>query len=239
VLGLVVVAAAPFVLPIPTGMFLRARLMQAFKVPSGAMIPSVQVGDHLFVDMRIDGRSVRRGDVIVFAFPEHPDQDFIKRVIVAPGDKLEVRNGHPIINGWEIPSCRVGTWKYTEEMDSSSHEGELFVEFLERSAYLVFFDKGFTTDYQGPYIAKPNEWWVLGDNRNNSHDSRMWWGGEGGGVPNENIRGRASVVWLGAPGRFGLDIGGVPMAPSSDLAAPLAKCLADRPTIEKATPPKP
>jgi signal peptidase I len=195
--------------------------------------------DHLFVDMRVGPSSVHRGDIIVFKFPEHPEQDFIKRVIAAPGDKLEVRDGHPTINGWEVPSCRVGTWRYTEEIDNAVHEGDLYVEFLERSAYLVFFDKGaLGTELQGPFFAKPDEWWVLGDNRNNSHDSRMWFGGTGGGVPGANIRGRAGVVWIGgAPGRFGLDVAGTPVAPSPELEAPLAKCLADRPSVEKATPP--
>ncbi len=240
VLPLVAFAAAPFVLPIPCMMFMRARLMQAFKVPSGAMVPSILPGDHLFVDMRADGGSVRRGDIIVFEFPERPEQDFIKRAIAAPGDKLEVKNGHPFLNGWEVPSCKVGPWKYKEESDNAEHEGDLYVEFLERSAYLVFFDKqALSSEEQGPFVAKPNEWWVLGDNRNNSHDSRMWFGGEGGGVPNANIRGRAGVVWLGAPGRPGLDVGGLPVAPSSELAEPLAKCLAARPSIENATPPKP
>ena len=108
-------------------MALRAFVVEAFKIPSGSMIPTLQVGDHIFVNKFTYGPAIpwthkrvwngmppSRGDVMVFAFPEHPEQDFIKRVIAVPGDRLEARGGHPIINGWEVPSCRVGPYNYLE-----------------------------------------------------------------------------------------------------------------------------
>ena len=130
---------------------LRAFVIEAFKIPSGSMIPTLMVGDHIFVNKFSYGPAIpythsrvwtrmppRRGDVMVFAFPEHPEQDFIKRVIVIPGDKLEARNGHPIINGWEVPSCRVGTWSYSEyDSPITAHEGDLYVEYLGRESYLT------------------------------------------------------------------------------------------------------
>lgn len=75
----------------------------------------------------------------------------------------------------------------------AKHEGDLFVEFLDDEAFLTLYDRysGGMNDYQGPYFVKPGEAYVMGDNRHNSHDSRMWFGGQGGGVPFENIRGRA------------------------------------------------
>ena len=98
-----------------------------------------------------------------------------------------------------MPSCRVGAWSYTDyDSPITHHEGDLYVEYLGDESYLTFYDhaSGMFPEYQGPYFAKAGEVWVMGDNRNNSHDSRMWFGGQGGGVPFENIRGRALFVWL-------------------------------------------
>jgi signal peptidase I len=189
-----------------------------------------------------------RGDVMVFAFPEHPEQDFIKRVIAIPGDKLEARNGHPWINGWEVPHCYVGVYSYSE-LDSVTpqHEGDLYVEYLEDESFLTLYDhsSGSYLEHQGPFIAKPGEVWVMGDNRNNSHDSRMWFGGQGGGVPFENIRGRALFVWLSVSdsgidwSRLGAPVMGRPRLPPAmkHLEPALDKCLRERPPIEKTTPP--
>ena len=187
-----------------------------------------------------------RGDVIVFAYPEHPDQDFIKRVIAIPGDKLEARGGHPIINGWTVPSCNAGTYSYQEAQDGSKHEGEVFVEFLEDEAYLTLYDRqALQNEYQGPFYVKPNEVWVMGDNRNNSHDSRMWFGGSGGGVPYENIKGRALFVWLSvgeqgmAWSRLGAPVMGKPRLPPDmkGLEPGLDKCFRERPSLDKTSPP--
>ena len=139
---------------IAVAMALRAFVVEAFKIPSGSMIPTLQVGDHIFVNKFSYGPAIPwthtrlwtrmppdRGDVMVFAYPEHPEQDFIKRVIALPGDKLEARSGHPIINGWEVPSCLVGVYSYDEvDVAAQHHEGDLFVEFLEDEAYLTLYD---------------------------------------------------------------------------------------------------
>ncbi|MDP9150702.1 MAG: signal peptidase I [Myxococcota bacterium] len=238
---------------------LRAFVVEAFKIPSGSMIPTLMVGDHIFVNKFSYGPAIpytstrlwtrmppHRGDVMVFAFPEHPEQDFIKRVIAGPGDKLEARNGHPIINGWEVPSCRVGAWSYNDyDSPVSRHEGELFVEYLGEESYLTFYDhaSGVFPEYQGPFFAKKGEVWVMGDNRNNSHDSRMWFGGQGGGVPFENIRGRALFVWLSVSdsgvdwSREGAPVMGQPRLPPSakGLEPRLERCLKSRPAVT--TPP--
>jgi signal peptidase I len=234
---------------------LRAFVIEAFKIPSGSMIPTLMVGDHIFVNKFSYGPAIpythsrlwthmppQRGDVMVFAFPEHPDQDFIKRVIAIPGDKLEARNGHPIINGWEVPSCRVGAWNYSDyESAISRHDGELYVEYLGDESFLTFYDRasGPFPEIQGPYYVKNGEVWVMGDNRNNSHDSRMWFGGQGGGVPFENIRGRALFVWLSIPdtgvdlSREGAPVMGRPRLPPSAAALKpeFDRCLAQRPAV--------
>lgn len=258
--------AESIIVAILVAMGLRAFVVEAFKIPSGSMIPTLQVGDHIFVNKFTYGPAIpwtrmrlwsrmppERGDVIVFAYPEHPEQDFIKRVIAIPGDKLEARGGHPIINGWQVPSCYVGKYAYTESQDGAKHEGEVYVEFLEDEAYLTLYDhQSLASEYQGPYYVKPNEVWVMGDNRNNSHDSRMWWGGVGGGVPFENIKGRALFVWLSysdsmdwsrmfapvmgrPPGH-----GPIPDLPPAmkQLVPPIDKCLKDRPPLAQTRPPK-
>jgi len=236
---------------------LRAFVIEAFKIPSGSMIPTLMVGDHIFVNKFSYGPAVpytharvwtsmppRRGDVIVFAFPEHPEQDFIKRVIAIEGDKLEARNGHPIINGWEVPSCLVGPWAYSDyDSPITRHEGELYVEYLGNESFLTFYDhaSGVFPEVQGPYFAKKGEVWVMGDNRNNSHDSRMWFGGQGGGVPFENIRGRALFVWLSVSdngidwSREGAPVMGRPRLPPSanGLEPQFEQCLRNRPAIAR------
>jgi signal peptidase I len=184
---------------------------------------------------------------MVFAFPEHPEQDFIKRVIAIPGDRLEAKNGHPIINGWEVPSCRVGAWAYQDVDSIARHEGDLFVEYLGDESYLTFYDRasGAFPEFQGPYFAKPGEAWVMGDNRNNSHDSRMWFGGQGGGVPFENIRGRALFVWLSVSdngldlSREGAPVMGQPRLPAGAkaLEPQLTQCLKQRPAVTNPPPP--
>ncbi len=234
---------------------LRAFVVEAFKIPSGSMIPTLMVGDHIFVNKFSYGPAIpltrarvwtsmppKHGDVIVFAYPEQPEQDFIKRVIAVEGDKLEARGGHPILNGWEVPSCRVGSWTYNDyESPSSRHEGDLYIEYLGDESYLTFYDhaSGMLSDYQGPFYAKKGEVWVMGDNRNNSHDSRMWFGGKGGGVPFENIRGRALFVWLSVSdngvdwSREGAPVMGLARLPPSakDLEPDFQRCLKARPKV--------
>lgn len=257
--------AESILVAIGVAMALRAFVVEAFKIPSGSMIPTLQVGDHIFVNKFTYGPAIpwshsrlwsrmppERGDVMVFAYPEHPDQDFIKRVIAQPGDKLEAKGGHPIINGWEVPSCSAGNYSYVEQQDGVKHEGEVFVEFLEDEAYLTLYDKSsLQTEYQGPFYVKPNEVYVMGDNRNNSHDSRMWFGGTGGGVPYENIKGRALFVWLSVSesidwSRMFAPVMGRPpshgpfpgMNPAlKALEGPVEKCLKERPPLEKTHPP--
>lgn len=257
--------AESIIVAIAVAMALRAFVVEAFKIPSGSMIPTLQIGDHIFVNKFTYGPAIpwtharlwshmppERGDVIVFAYPEHPDQDFIKRVIAVPGDKLEARQGHPWLNGWEVPSCNAGVYSYVEPQDGVRHDGDLFVEFLEDEAFLTLYDKGsLSADYQGPFYVKPGEVFVMGDNRNNSHDSRMWWGGQGGGVPFANIKGRALFVWLSVAEQFDRSrifapVMGRPPArgpfgplPESmrSLEAGIEKCLRDRPPLDKTRPP--
>jgi signal peptidase I len=232
-----------FVVPVLVTIVLRVFVLEAFKVPSGAMMPTVLVGDHVFADKAVfRRREPRRGEVMVFAFPEHPEQDFLKRVVAVGGDRIVVKNGHPVINGWEVPSCAAGKWSYTESADDGGarHVGDLFVEFLDGAAYLTLYDRDqLGAELQGPWLVEPGHYFVMGDNRNNSHDSRTWFGGAGGTVPRTLVRGEPRWVWLATdPTRSGIDVGGAePALPSGVERAAVEACLAARPPRDKTVPP--
>lgn len=230
--GLIVVQVTAFAL--------RGSVMEAFKVPSGAMIPSILVGDHFFVDKVVyRKRDPRRGEVMVFKYPEHPDQSFVKRVVGVGCDLIEVRDGVLHVNKWPVPRCRVGKWTYAEPIDATKHVGDLYVEYLEDAAYYVFLDETSHADVeQGPYEVKSGETFVMGDNRNNAYDSRMWFGGAGGGVPRANVQGRARMLWLSPMhGRLGGDLAELGPPPSGELTQGISACLAARPPRAKTSPP--
>jgi signal peptidase I len=237
-------------------LLLRAVVVEAFKIPSGSMLPTLQIGDHIFVNKFIYGPKLplmdsrvfenmppHRGDVIVFSHPVpalSPD-DLIKRVIALPGDVLEVDSGHAIINGWRVPSCPVGSYVISEDAFGAS-EGDLFVEYLEGTAYLAFYDRDHMPQRQGPYEVQPGEVWVMGDNRHHSADSRAWpntTGGLGRGVPVGNIKGRAMFVW--APlSRMFVDLMGRPVLPKGsppELLGAIDRCLSTRPSNDQTFPP--
>ena len=238
-------------------LLLRAFVIEAFKIPSGSMLPTLQIQDHIFVNKFAYGPQIpftkkrlwknlppHRADVMVFEFPDpnpdNPRQDFIKRVIALPGDTLEVVAGHPIINGWPVPSCRVGDYEYSEGNGLMKH-GDLFVEFLGENSYLTLYENDRFEGHQGPYHVKAGEVWVLGDNRNNSSDSRAWDNGRGAGAPFENIKGRAMFVWLSFAEdgsvtwqRLFTGVMGQPELPPGSppaLTAGIHKCLSQRPKV--------
>lgn len=277
--------AESIAIAIAVAFLLRAFVVEAFKIPSRSMVPTLAVGDHIFVNKFAYGPIIpftntrlfsrlppERGSVIVFQFPEHPEQDFIKRVIGTPGDRIEAVDGRPIINGWLVPRCKVGPFSYDEgEGPYAHHEGELYVEYLGDEAYLTFFDhtlmareqrtcesdadcaggrgcvEGVCGEYQGPWVVPPNQTFMMGDNRMNSHDSRGWFGGRGGGVPFDYIRGSALWVWMSfrtngtvAWDRIGINVMGTPRLPApyqQQLADRIAHCLNNRPA--QTHPPEP
>jgi len=206
---------------------LRMFCVEAFKIPSESMVPTLMVGDHIFVSKYLYGISVpfvnkrvvrfaapSRGDVVVFVKPSRAEQagvaleyfgdefpepmagtDFIKRIVGLPDDIVELKNDVVFINGKEVPRCRVGTAKYRakDEMRQKwvDEVGELWIETLGDRRYTVLE----TRDDQpfenfGPVKVGFDQVFVLGDNRDNSNDSRSW-----GMVPFDNIKGRASVIW--------------------------------------------
>jgi len=173
-------------------MAVKHWLTEAFQMPSGSMIPTLLVGDHMFI---AKGRSnVSRGDIIVFQFPPDPSTDYIKRVVAIGGDRVEIKDGVPSINGVPLAHEPLDTpCSFKEDDPRFAHdEGPCtFVrETIDGRAYTIMFtpDHG-PNDFPSTLIP-PGEVFVVGDNRDNSYDSRKW-----GFVPVDHIKGKASLIW--------------------------------------------
>jgi signal peptidase I len=161
-------------------LFIRTFVVQAFKIPSGSMLPTLQIGDHLLVNKFIYGirlpfagtvlvpiKEPKRGDIIVFRFPRDRSTDYIKRVIGLPGDKLEIRDKTLLINDRPID-------------DPHAHF---------TSAQVLPGDIS-PKDNLGPIVVPPDKYFVMGDNRDNSSDSRFW-----GFVDDADILGKAMIIY--------------------------------------------
>jgi signal peptidase I len=161
-------------------LFIRAFVVQAFKIPSGSMKPTLLIGDHILVNkfiygikLPIWGRTIvplkdpKRGDIVVFKFPQDPSKDFIKRVVGIAGDTVEIRNKQVFINQKPLKTPYV---VYTDD-------AVIPAALSKRDNY-------------GPITVPKNSLFVLGDNRDNSHDSRFW-----GFVDLEDLKGKAFIIY--------------------------------------------
>lgn len=191
-------------------LFLRAFVVEAFKIPSGSMIPTLQVGDHIFVNKFIYGiripwtnlkfgtsyRKPRRGEVIVFIYPKEPDKDFIKRIVAVEGDTVEVRDNVLYVNGQPVPRQYVAEDECVyEDFEEATgrwrpQDCERYLETLDGNQYTTVFDRNGRQNRFSPTKIPPGHVFVMGDNRDNSHDSRFW-----GFVPFDMIKGKAMVIW--------------------------------------------
>ncbi|HKY20653.1 MAG TPA: signal peptidase I [Vicinamibacterales bacterium] len=178
------------VIAVILALFIRTFVVQAFKIPTGSMEQNLLIGDHLLVNKFVFGPSLRsierallpmkdiaRLDVIVFKFPEDPERDFIKRVIGLPGDQIELRRKRVFVNGTRLDEPYV---HYLEEPPPLSadagDEGPVASGDLRES--------------YGPVTVPPDYYFVMGDNRDNSQDSRYW-----GFLPRSYVKGKALVIY--------------------------------------------
>ena len=145
-----------------------------------SMVPTIAVGKR--VGVRVREREAVRGRVIVFRAPERPDREYVKRIVGIPGDTVSSTGTEIRLNGVPIPQCRVGPFRYAEE-DGGWRAGELWLEALDGASFLVFHSTPTIPIPAGQWTVAPGEVFVLGDSRENSHDSRFWFGGSGGGLP--------------------------------------------------------
>lgn len=157
---------------------IRSFVVQAFKIPSGSMLPTLQIGDHILVNkfaygvrlpvlntLLLEVGAPRRGDVVVFVYPEDPAKDFIKRVVAVAGDVVEIRDKTLYINAVAVEDPH------------------------------AFFDDGRTVrdpprDNYGPYTVPRDSIFVMGDNRDRSYDSRFW-----GPVALDQVKGKAFLIY--------------------------------------------
>lgn len=159
-------------------LFIRTFIVQAFKIPSGSMIPTLQVGDHILVNKLSYGtrlpfwekyllefKKPQRGDVVVFVFPEDPTKDFIKRVIGVAGDVVEIRGKSIYINDQRL------------EDPHAYFEGDLEKKLQARGNF-------------GPIVVPEEHLFVMGDNRDRSYDSRFW-----GFVNLQAVKGKAMLIY--------------------------------------------
>ena len=170
----------PIVIAVLIALFIRAFIVQAFKIPSSSMEPTLQVGDHILVNKFIYGIKIpltdaklfkfkkpQRGDIVVFIYPKDRSKDFIKRVIGTEGDKVEIIRNKIYINDQLIDD----PWGH--------YEISYWAKYLQ------------SMERYGPYLVPKDSIFVLGDNRDNSQDSRFW-----GFVNIDAVRGKAFIIYF-------------------------------------------
>lgn len=174
------------VIAVVLALFVRTFVVQAFKIPTGSMENNLLIGDHLLVNKFVYGpaatplerallpiQSIQRGDIIVFKFPEEPERDFIKRIIGLPGETLELKGRTMYVNGKPL--------------------SEPYVQFIEEGNPGAPAEDGSDGDVRrryGPVTVPPNHYFAMGDNRDNSQDSRYW-----GFLPRDYIKGQAMFIY--------------------------------------------
>ncbi len=193
----------------------RSAIASPFNVPTGSMVPAIEVGDHIVVQkfayglnipwirtdqgLSLGAMSTRevftwtepsRGDVVLFRYPLDPGIDYVKRVIGTPGDEIRVRNDRVYVNDEKLAWSADGSYDF---VDQKCHpwKTKRYVETIDGVQHPVLDSRLRTTRDFGPVVVPDGSLFVMGDNRDHSADSRAW-----GMVPRQNVRGRAVGVWL-------------------------------------------
>lgn len=208
-----------FAIAIGIALVIRWAIMEAYVIPSASMLPSLLIHDHIFVNKMVYGIRVpfsenwlikfgdpKPGEVIVFKYPVDKNTFFIKRVIGVAGDTIEYRDGHVYRNGQEVPVGAADTEDAKKEFaqlrdedfqlggnPSDFKDNYLqYIEKLDDHPHSILLSRmGGMMNEPLKFVVPPGHLFMMGDNRDNSHDSRKW-----GFLPEENILGRAMFVWL-------------------------------------------
>lgn len=186
-------------------LFIRTFIVQAFKIPSGSMIPTLLVGDHILVNKFIYGipipftdkklvqfKTPARGEVVVFKFPKDPSKDFIKRVVGLPGDRIQMLDGVLRINGEPVPVMSKGNYEYREASEGEMLQSKLYEEVLGNVEHPVIYATDMVPGFRSfaEVTVPEGKLFVMGDNRDRSNDSRYW-----GFVDIEAVEGRAIAIY--------------------------------------------
>lgn len=192
----------PFLIAAIVALFIRQFVVEAFKIPSGSMIPTLTIGDHLLVNKFVYGPRIpftdtrifswkepKRGDIIVFKYPENEDKNFIKRVIGLPGDKIQISSGKLLINDEVVPFEEQRMEERGDD-DGFGQRPRVGVERLGTMVHTMQFLQDQGGRNFGPITVPAASVFVMGDNRDNSQDSRVW-----GFVKYDKILGRALIIY--------------------------------------------
>jgi signal peptidase I len=205
---------------------LRSFLVEPFKIPSGSMVPTLLVGDFILVNkfaygirLPIVNKKIvgigepKRGEVMVFRYPEDPSLDYIKRVVGLPGDRISYVNKKLTVNGVELPRKPLADYlnrerihyskQYQEDLGGVEHSILIEDDVPAAIPFVRSFPFRDNCTYNNSGVTctvPPGHYFMMGDNRDNSADSRVW-----GFVPDENIVGKAFFIWFNfsEPSRFG------------------------------------
>lgn len=183
----------------------RSSIASPYKIPSGSMIPTLKIGDFIFVSKLSYGLKIpftnkniinfsqpKRGDVIVFVEPREQKLDYIKRVVGTPGDKIELKNDKLYINDKLAERHEVKDEKYLYDYPSAPirDAATVYEENIDGKEHTMMEFSRIAENF-GPVTVPPGHLFMMGDNRDNSGDSRVW-----GYLPIRNVRGRALFIWL-------------------------------------------
>lgn len=182
-------------------LLVRTFVLTGYKVPTGSMVPTLKPGDFVFaykipfgmrvplIRTKIGGGQPRRGDIVVFTYPDQPRTSYVKRVVGIPGDVIEIQNGQLSVNH----SPCVYEDQGTAQIDDLPNFGESKVlkeKATEGERFILASKDGKKTSF-GPMVVPPKEVFLMGDNRDTSDDSRYW-----GTVPLDRIEGKVVLIWM-------------------------------------------
>ncbi|MCL5669174.1 MAG: signal peptidase I [Gammaproteobacteria bacterium] len=183
-------------------LLLRSFLAEPFRIPSNSMMPTLLTGDFILVNkftygLRlpvlnkkfIDLGAPQRGDVVVFRYPKDPRIDYIKRVVGLPGDRVDYYHKTLTVNGNPMPQQPVGSY-LGYGAGAGMTGAEIFNEDLDGTKHAILIRPGQLSG-EGEFTVPEGHYFVMGDNRDNSNDSRYW-----GMVPDQNLVGKAVMIWM-------------------------------------------
>ena len=201
--GIVIEYARAFFPVILVVFVLRSFIVEPFRIPSGSMLPSLYIGDFILVSKFSYGIRLplinqkvfsigtpKRGEVLVFRYPHDEKTNYIKRVVGLPGDIVDYKNKRLRING-NVVDLQKSNREDTEQGTQSNEQVRVHIELLGKSSHGILLDTSLGSRAYMRIIVPPDKFFVMGDNRDHSNDSRFW-----GFVPEENIVGRAVFGWF-------------------------------------------